>query len=81
MLSPRAAQFDSIAKKAGELLIKENLTDCNIYKKSEPQSLEDSIPGIFAVGDVRKGSVKRVASAVGEGSMAVSQIHTYLSEL
>lgn len=65
----------------GELLIKENLTDCDIYKKREPQSLEASIPGIFAVGDVRKGSVKRVASAVGEGSMAVSQIHTFLSEL
>lgn len=65
----------------GELLIKENLTKCNIYEKREPQSLEASIPGVFAVGDVRKGSVKRVASAVGEGSMAVSQIHTYLSEI
>ena len=81
MLSPWAAQFDAIAKKAVELLIKENLTDWDIYKKREPQSLEANIPGIFAVGDVRKGSVKRVASAVGEGSMAVSQIHTYLSEL
>jgi len=65
----------------GELLIKENLTTCDIYEKREPQSLEASIPGVFAVGDVRKGSVKRVASAVGEGSMAVSQIHTYLSEI
>ena len=65
----------------GELLVKENLTDCDIYKKRNPQSLEASIPGVFAVGDVRKGSVKRVASAVGEGSMAVSQVHAYLGEL
>jgi thioredoxin reductase (NADPH) len=36
--------------------------------------------GVFAVGDVRAGSVKRVASAVGEGSVVVSQLHTYLAE-
>lgn len=47
----------------------------------KPQALETNIPGFFAVGDVRKGSVKRVASAVGEGSMAVTQVHTYLAEL
>ncbi len=44
-----------------------------------PQSLETSLPGVFAVGDVRKDSVKRVASAVGEGSMAVSQVHQHLA--
>jgi thioredoxin reductase (NADPH) len=44
----------------------------------EPYLLETSVPGIFAVGDVRRGSVKRVASAVGEGAMAVSLIHRYL---
>ena len=54
---------------------------CDIYSTRKPQSLETSIPGFFAVGDVRKGSVKRVASAVGEGSMAVSQVHQFLSEL
>ena len=42
-----------------------------------PMPLETSRPGVFAVGDVRSGSVKRVASAVGEGSMAVRQIHEY----
>ncbi|MCU7616285.1 hypothetical protein NZ698_03685 [Chryseobacterium sp. PBS4-4] len=52
-----------------------------IYKKRKPQSLETSISGFYAVGDVRKGSVKRVASAVGEGSIAISQIHQYLDEL
>jgi thioredoxin reductase (NADPH) len=36
--------------------------------------------GVFAVGDVRAGSVKRVASAVGEGSVVVSQLHTFLAE-
>ena len=44
-----------------------------------PQSLETSVRGVFAVGDVRIGSVKRVASAVGEGSVVVSQVHVHLS--
>ena len=43
-----------------------------------PMRLETSLPGVFAAGDVRSGSVKRVASAVGEGSMAIQQIHDYL---
>lgn len=43
----------------------------------QPMMLETSQPGVFAVGDVRSGSVKRVASAVGEGSMAIRQIHEY----
>ena len=46
----------------------------------EPYLLEASLPGIFAVGDVRSGSVKRMASAVGEGSMAVRFVHQYLAE-
>ncbi|WP_214411709.1 FAD-dependent oxidoreductase [Sphaerisporangium fuscum] len=44
----------------------------------DPYHLETSIPGVFAAGDVRADSVKRVASAVGEGAMAVSLIHRYL---
>jgi thioredoxin reductase (NADPH) len=59
----------------------DNLSKCEIYQNRKPQSLETSIPGFFAVGDVRKGSVKHVASAVGEGSMAVSQVHRFLGEL
>ncbi len=47
----------------------------------KPFLLEASIPGIFAAGDVRHGSVKRVASAVGEGSIAVQFIHQYLAEV
>lgn len=44
-----------------------------------PFHLETSVPGFFAVGDVRYGSVKRVASAVGDGAMAVTQVHQYLT--
>jgi thioredoxin reductase (NADPH) len=47
----------------------------------DPFLLETSVPGIFAVGDVRYGSVKRVASGVGEGSVAVQFIHQYLSKV
>jgi len=43
-----------------------------------PFFLETSLPGVFAAGDVRAGSVKRVASAVGEGSMAVSFVHAHI---
>ncbi len=45
-----------------------------------PYLLETSVPGVFAVGDIRSGSVKRVASAVGEGSMAVQFVHKVLAE-
>src|SRR6266849_3982544 len=47
----------------------------------DPFLLETNIPGLFAVGDVRHGSVKRVASGVGEGSVAVQFIHQYLSKV
>ncbi len=46
--------------------------------KREPYVLETTVPGVFVAGDVRARSIKRVASAVGEGSMAVSLIHEYL---
>lgn len=47
----------------------------------DPFLLESNVPGLFAVGDVRHGSVKRVASGVGEGSVAVQFIHQYLSKV
>jgi thioredoxin reductase (NADPH) len=47
----------------------------------DPYLLETNVPGVFAVGDVRKGSVKRVASGVGEGSVAISFVHQYLSKV
>jgi thioredoxin reductase (NADPH) len=46
----------------------------------DPYPLETSLPGVFAAGDVRSGSIKRVASAVGEGSMAVTLVHQYLAD-
>jgi thioredoxin reductase (NADPH) len=47
----------------------------------DPYLLETSCPGIFAAGDVRAGAMNRVASAVGEGSMAISFVHKYLAEI
>jgi thioredoxin reductase (NADPH) len=46
----------------------------------DPYFLESSVPGVFVAGDVRAQSVKRVASAVGEGAMAVTLVHRYLEE-
>jgi thioredoxin reductase (NADPH) len=46
----------------------------------DPGLLETNVPGVFAVGDVRHGSVKRVASGVGEGSIAIQFVHQYLSK-
>jgi thioredoxin reductase (NADPH) len=49
-------------------------------RSREPFLLETSLPGVFAAGDVRSGSIKRCASAVGEGSMAVKFVHQYLAD-
>ncbi len=46
-----------------------------------PMPLESSVPGVFVVGDVRHGSIKRVASAVGEGSIAIQMVHQYLDRV
>jgi thioredoxin reductase (NADPH) len=43
------------------------------------EALQTSVPGVFAVGDVRAGSMKRVAAAVGEGSTAIRLVHDYLA--
>ena len=45
-----------------------------------PLPLESSVPGVFAVGDVRSGSVKRVGGAIGEGAAVVAQLHLVLAE-
>jgi thioredoxin reductase (NADPH) len=50
------------------------------FSARAPQSFETNWPGIFAVGDVRCGSVKRVAAAVGEGSACVQQVHQALRD-
>jgi thioredoxin reductase (NADPH) len=46
----------------------------------EPYEMETCTPGVFVAGDVRRGSVKRIASAVGEGARAVQSIHRYLRD-
>jgi thioredoxin reductase (NADPH) len=46
----------------------------------DPLPLESSQPGVFVAGDVRHGSIKRVAAAVGEGAMAIALLHTYLAQ-
>jgi thioredoxin reductase (NADPH) len=55
--------------------------DLSGFAGDRPYFLETSQAGIFAVGDVHSGSIKRVASAVGEGSMAVQLIHQRLAAL
>jgi thioredoxin reductase (NADPH) len=52
--------------------------DPHWHEGRPPQPYETTLPGLFAIGDVRSGSVKRVASAVGEGSVVVSQVHAHL---
>ena len=47
----------------------------------QPLPLETNLPGLFAAGDVRSGSIKRCAAAIGEGSMAVSLVHQRLAEV
>jgi thioredoxin reductase (NADPH) len=45
----------------------------------QPLSLQSNVPGVFAIGDVRSGSVKRVGAAIGEGATVVAQLHAYLA--
>jgi thioredoxin reductase (NADPH) len=56
-----------------------DLIDPAIAASRYPFLLETSVPGIFAAGDVRHGSVKRVAAGVGEGSMSIAFVHAYLA--
>jgi thioredoxin reductase (NADPH) len=71
---------DKAFLKTGPDLSKEDLAAAQWPLDRAPYLLETSRPGVFAVGDVRAGSIKRVASAVGEGSIAVSFIHRFLRE-
>jgi thioredoxin reductase (NADPH) len=65
----------------GEALTRDGKRPAGWPLAREPFWTETSVPGIFAAGDVRHGSVKRVASGVGEGSIAVQFVHKYLSEV
>jgi len=66
--------------KTGPDLLPDNLSAAGWPLTRQPYLLETSLPGVLAVGDVRGGSIKRVASAVGEGSTAISFVHKVLQE-
>ncbi len=66
--------------KTGPVLSPDDLSAAHWPLARPPYLLETSLPGVFAVGDVRGGSIKRVASAVGEGSIAISFVHQVLQE-
>jgi thioredoxin reductase (NADPH) len=67
--------------RTGPELQARHLADAHWPLERPPHLLETSVPGIFAVGDVRSGNVKRVASAVGEGSICIQLVHRALAEL
>jgi thioredoxin reductase (NADPH) len=67
--------------RTGPELQARDLADAHWPLERPPHLLETSVPGIFAVGDVRSGNVKRVASAVGEGSICIQLVHRALAEL
>jgi thioredoxin reductase (NADPH) len=66
--------------RTGGDLSREDLTAARWPLGRPPHLLETTLPGVFAVGDVRSGNLKRVASAVGEGSIAVALVHRALRE-
>jgi thioredoxin reductase (NADPH) len=66
--------------RTGSDLAAKDISAAGGFGQRLPQSFETNWPGIFAVGDVRCGSVKRVAAAVGEGSACVQQVHQALHD-
>jgi thioredoxin reductase (NADPH) len=78
--APRTDWLDGVLARdrAGFILAGPDVRENGWPLPREPYPLESSVPGVFVAGDVRSRSIKRVASAVGEGSMAVSLIHEYL---
>jgi thioredoxin reductase (NADPH) len=79
--SPRTDWLEGVVARdeRGFVLAGNEVRDAGWPLKRDPYVLETSVPGVFVAGDVRARSIKRVASAVGEGSMAVSLIHEYLA--
>jgi thioredoxin reductase (NADPH) len=75
-----AAQDKQGFLKTGSALTPEDLASARWPNSRAPYLFETSLPGVFAVGDVRSGNTKRIASAVGEGSIAISFVHQVLHE-
>ena len=63
----------------GAVLSAEDLGEHPCWRMRQPAPLETSVPGVFAIGDVRAGSVKRVGAAIGEGAAVVAQLHAHLA--
>jgi thioredoxin reductase (NADPH) len=85
---PRTAWLDGVVERnergfilTGPDLLRPGKRPKGWTLERDPGLLETSVPGVFAVGDVRYGSIKRVASGVGEGSVAVQFVHQYLSNV
>jgi thioredoxin reductase (NADPH) len=85
---PRTAWLDGVVDRdahgfllAGRDLVRDGKMPAGWNVDREPFLLETSVPGVFVAGDVRHGSVKRISSGVGEGSITVSFIHQYLAHL
>jgi thioredoxin reductase (NADPH) len=81
---PRTAWLDGVVARdpRGFVLTGPSVTAADGWNLDrEPLPLESSLPGVFAAGDVRHDSIKRIASAVGEGAMAVDLVHRYLARL
>ena len=80
--SPRTDWLDGVVARdeRGFILSGLDAASAGWPLKREPYLLETTVPGVLVAGDVRARSFKRVASAVGEGSMAVSLIHQYLAD-
>jgi thioredoxin reductase (NADPH) len=78
--SPRTDWLEGVVARdeRGFILAGPEVREAGWPLKRDPYHLETSVPGVFVAGDVRARSIKRVASAVGEGSMAVSLVHEYL---
>ena len=86
--APKTEWLDGVVERdergfilSGPDLIRDGKRPKNWTEDRDPYLLETSVPGIFVAGDVRYGSVKRVASSVGEGSIAVQFIHRYLAKV
>jgi thioredoxin reductase (NADPH) len=85
--APRTEWLDGVIERdergflrTGPDLMRDGLRPPGWPLRRDPYYMESSVPGVFVAGDVRSASVKRVASAVGEGAMAVTLVHRYLGE-
>ena len=85
---PRTAWLDGVVDRdergfvlTGRDLLRDGRPPKGWSADRDPGLLETNVPGVFAVGDVRHGSIKRVASGVGEGSVAIQFVHEYLSKI